>query len=442
MREEAKTGPVGDSVQLLVVVPTRNRADLAIETAKSILRLNHPQLRLVVSDNSTSEHERELMRGASGPLGMEVWRPHTPLPMSEHWNWALLRARADPAASHVSIVTDRMLVRPVALAEMIDILGQFPADVVAYGHDRLDDLREPVRLEINQCTGRVMRLPSSLQATLVAESDESVNLTLPRLLNCVVPKDVLHAVENRFGSMCRGTISPDFAFAFRCLATVPSTLFYDRSVLVHYAMDRSNGASVARGVFSPDHVDFVRELGGAVPMLAAPLPELLTVQNAVVHEYSLVRAGAGWPEVSMPQYLRALRNEVQAMEHGPGRRHAAAVLAAGAARSGGFRRPPSISRLLGLMGDALAPLRTSLAGNPTIRRLWSALTRRGVGGKPRWSHLVEIWPTRQEALSRATIDRYPPHAGPSAIEIAALRHPSLAISHVETRPDASIKSCR
>jgi hypothetical protein len=356
--------------------------------------------------------------------------------MSEHWNWALLRARADPAASHVSIVTDRMLVRAVAFETVIDVIRRFPEDVVAYGHDRLDDLREPVRLEINEWTGRVLRLPSSLQATLVAESDESVNLTLPRLLNCVVPKSVLQAVERAFGSMCRGTISPDFAFAFRCLATVRSTLFYDRSVLVHYAMDRSNGASVARGVPSRDHVDFVGELGGTVPRFAAPIPDLLTVQNAVVHEYSLVRPQAGWPEVSVPQYRRALRKEVQAMEQGPARQRAAALLAAGtAAAPERLRRPPSIDRLLDPIGGGLAPLRGWLAGNPTVRRLWSGLTGRSVGGKARSPHVVETWPSRQQALSNATTDRYRPHAGLSAIETAALRHPSLAISLVEIRSD-------
>lgn len=416
--------------ELLIVVPTRNRAALAIAAADSVLQVGHPKVRLAISDNSTSPEHRAVLRAAAAARHLDFWTPDAPLSMADHWDWALRRARDEPSVSHISFLTDRMLMRSEGLVNLTAIVDRFPNDVVSFGHDRLDDLREPVRLEINQWTGRVVRLPSRLQATLVAESDESVNMTLPRLLNCVVPNHVLDAVSGAFGFLCRGTISPDFAFAFRCLATVPTTLFYDRSVLIHYAMDRSNGASVARGVPSADHVDFVNEVGGKLPLFDSPLPELLTVQNAVVHEYSKVRAATDWPGVSLPEFLRAVRKEVDVMDQGEAKNRAARVLAATLiAAPVGDKPVRRLARLFRLLGDAPAAWNRLLMATAGAQKIWEIVERRGDVTYPRWSSTTEIWPSREQGLLQATTGHHRPHLGLSAIELSARR------SRMSSRPD-------
>jgi hypothetical protein len=160
----------------------------------------------------------------------------------------------------------------------------------------------------------VFRIPSRV---LVERSARAIPLVyLPRLLNCVAPGHVLDAVRARFGSLLL-SISPDFCFAFRCLAVVDEILYWDSSPLLQYGLDRSNGASTARGVASPDNADFLSQVQPGSLNHASPVPELRTVANGVVHEYEVVRrllpAGA-WPEIDRPDYLVSMASEVRQIE--------------------------------------------------------------------------------------------------------------------------------
>ena len=423
--------------KLLVVIPTRNRASLAVTAARSVLTSSLDDVQVVISDNSTLPEASEELLAACGSLELTYWRPPAPLRMDAHWDWAARRASADPSASHVTFLTDRMVVRRQALAGLLRVVRRSPNDVVSYGHDRLDDLRLPVRLERNQWTGRVVRLPSTLSAQLVSEADETVNLTLPRLLNCAVPVQAFRAVEVAFGSVCGGSISPDFAFAFRCLATLPSILFYDRSVLTHYAVDRSNGASVARGVASVDHVDFIGGLGAESLILDAPIPDLLTVHNAVIHEYRTVMRRRGtWPPVALRPYLEVLSKEVEAMEAGPMKRRALGAMHMvehGDPALSALATPSRSKRMLVLLKHPPAGMNRLLVSTRKLRRIWKLVERLGGVTAPRWDPVVATWPTIATGLERAMADDHLPHAGVSAIELSAFRRGAgSVIEHVAT----------
>ena len=77
------------------------------------------------------------------------------------------------------------------------------------------------------------------------------------MLNCIVPRRVFENISARFGNVFT-SIAPDFNFCFRCLDLEDSILFYDKSPLFHYALDRSNGASASRGESTADTDDFKR----------------------------------------------------------------------------------------------------------------------------------------------------------------------------------------
>jgi hypothetical protein len=93
-------------------------------------------------------------------------------------------------------------------------------------------------------------------------------------------------------------------------------LFYDKSCLIHSALDRSNGASFGRGTLSRDSVDFLKSSFEERRLPASPYPEMFTVTNGVIHEYEAARQV--YPEASFPPVdhlglYRRLVREVEAM---------------------------------------------------------------------------------------------------------------------------------
>ncbi|HVF50650.1 MAG TPA: glycosyltransferase, partial [Pyrinomonadaceae bacterium] len=95
----------------VVVIPTRNRAGLAANAARSVLSRPDAGMRVLVSDNSTSEQEASELARLCGEIGdsrLRLVRPPEPLAMSAHWNWAMRQA-LEYDASHFTFLTDRML---------------------------------------------------------------------------------------------------------------------------------------------------------------------------------------------------------------------------------------------------------------------------------------------------------------------------------------------
>jgi hypothetical protein len=292
-------------IRTLVVVPTRNRARLARAAITSAL----PQIsdgHILVSDNSTEPAEVEdLARFSAGldPATVTYVRPPRPLSMTAHWQWALERGLQLPGLTHVLYLTDRMVFKQGALRGLLELAGQHPDRVISYNHDRIDDYRRPVRLEQRDWTGSLFEVPSLHLLNLSAGA--VVPPCLPRMLNCIAPVETLAQLERRFHSVF-ASVSPDYAFAYRLLATVDGVQYYDASPLIHYALDRSNGASLARGIASKDSLDFIANVENATTNAAAPVPAFRTATNPIFHEYGVVRAevgGARLPQVDRFQYL-------------------------------------------------------------------------------------------------------------------------------------------
>src|SRR5689334_22758358 len=89
-RASLANGPEGQgyhsgAMNTVVVVPTRNRADLAAESIASVLAEDDPRLTVLVSDNSTDPDEAERLRSWCSERDEDrvlYVRPEEPLPMS------------------------------------------------------------------------------------------------------------------------------------------------------------------------------------------------------------------------------------------------------------------------------------------------------------------------------------------------------------------------
>lgn len=375
---------------VVIVVPTRNRARLAECAVDSALGQQAPNVHVLVSDNSTEPHERDRLAAYCSALKTDAVTyvaPPAPLSMSAHWQWALERA-FELDATHYAYLTDRTVFKPGGLAPVLSAGASHPDRVIAYNHDMVDDWADPVRLHLNEWSGGLLELDSSEVLDLCSRA--VVGNYLPRMLNCLVPRPVLDRVADRCSTVF-DSISPDFCFAFRCLATTDSFLYYDRSILVHHAVYRSQGWSYSRGIESADTLDFGSELGGVQRHFAAPIPELHGTINAIMHEYCYVRNELGPARlraVDRARYLSSVGIELAQVENEAIRSSMRSTLVAA-----GWRPPGRYTRLRAFIArQRTTPLnvarrltkrlvvRTSarLFGSRATAPFWSRLARRSL----------------------------------------------------------------
>src|SRR5258708_2355163 len=275
---------VDEYQSLLVVIPTRNRAQLAIGAIQSVLSQNAGNVRVLVSDNSTIPEEVASLSLFCERLKDERLRylaAPTDLPMSPHWDWAIKQALQSDA-THFTVLTDRMVFRPGELRPMIEHVKQHPGNVLSYKHDKVIDYQRPVKLALQCWTGELFELRAERLLALTAQC--LMHESLPRMLNCVVPRSLFERIETQFGTIF-GSVAPDFNFCYKALALEDSILFFDKAILIHRALDRSNGETLASGFRVRDHADFLNSIRFEQVNFVTPVPQIRTRFNFIANEY-------------------------------------------------------------------------------------------------------------------------------------------------------------
>ena len=315
---------------LAIVIPTRNRAQLAIDACNSLLNQSGSPFEVFVSDNSTEPDQIRRLAdycAAADRDRLTYLRPPEPLPQPTHWDWALGEALRRSHATHFTIHYDRRITKPGHLALLDEVLTRFPDTVVTWTVDQI--LREGARSTVWQTpwTGAVYltRTARVVEMTYQATIRE-MGQAFPLLSNCAVPRATLLSVRERFGDICDSG-GPDSCFTYRFCATHEHYLHFDRPLGIVYASHRSTGIGYLRGA-GGDFDDFVQSWRGRPWMDAAPIPGLNLGMNLMFHEYELVRRATNHPAFKPIQkegYLRDLSRGLEWVE-GPRRVELQAIL--------------------------------------------------------------------------------------------------------------------
>lgn len=332
---------------------------------------------VLVSDNSTDPVARDAVRAfceACDGGRVQYVRPPEPLSMPEHWEWALKTAMASSSASHFAYLTDRMAFKDQELAPLVSMARRLPDKLLSYNHDAVDDREAPTSLQLFAWTGKLFEVDSA--HLLYLSSRGVIRPPLPRMLNCIVPREVFDQIAGRFGAVF-GSISPDFCFTYRCLDTVDSIVYYDKPILIQHAISRSQGASYARGHDSLDRVDLAAQLGTTEMNYAAPIRQFQTIRNAIFHEYCFVKAESEserFPEMDPRAYMAAILEDSSQIENPELRRDMLAVL-----RDNGWVGAPRAryDAVLTLIGAMLK----TWSGGRTLGRTAMQVVRRLVTGR-------------------------------------------------------------
>jgi len=301
------------AAELTVIIPTRNRAELAMRAVQSVLgQIGNSATRIVLSDNSTEPAQSSMLEKFASDINNKHFaliRPDKSLAMTAHWSWAFDQVMRESGTSHLTILTDRMLFRPGALHSILEIVEKYPSQVISYTYDRIDDFATPVVYRPLPRSGHLLRIDSAHLLQMSARMD--FPSCLPRMLNSVAPRATLERMRERFGSVF-SSVAPDFCYCYRCLELEESIVYYDRSILLNHAQDRSNGAAASRGVSSKDNRDFLLNVAKNELNAYTPIPKIITVGNAVVNEYTFVAKESGspkFPPIAKEYYLDHLAKE-------------------------------------------------------------------------------------------------------------------------------------
>jgi hypothetical protein len=298
------------------IIPTRDRADLAIKAVQSVLEQPGCEVKLMVSDNSTEASQTEQLRDYCNELRDErlrYVRPPQPLAMPAHWDWAIGEALNSYDANHFFFLSDRMMFKQGALRELLNVARQHPDKLISYNHDRIVDDQWPIRIEQNLYSGDLLEIPTLRLSWLYSQA--MFHHAFPRMVNCLVPRRIINLIKHRFGNVF-SSISPDFLFCCRCIEALETILYYDKPLIFHYALERSNGASISRGELTRASADFRDNLPveEARRNYATPIPELNTCANAIYNEYLIAKnetQSSRFYEIDVEKYLRVNAEEIK-----------------------------------------------------------------------------------------------------------------------------------
>ncbi len=302
-----------DYKNLLIVIPTRNRAELAINAINSVLSQENCELELIVSDNSTDEAEVSRLADyvhQSDDKRLRYIRPPKILPMTEHWNWAMQQALEISQSNHITFLTDRLLFAKNCLQNLQSILTKYPAKIVSYTFDSIEDSKTPVSLSQVRYTGKLFEIESASVLKLYAEMERIQ--ALPKMLNSVAPRELMTKIFEKYGNYFF-SISPDYNLAFRSLDLEESILYYDRPLLISYGNNRSNGWNVLQGNFNQDALDFIKNLSSTEICFDSPVKAIWVLPNAIIHEYCCAKPHAvsdKFSEINQKKYLLSLVENV------------------------------------------------------------------------------------------------------------------------------------
>lgn len=302
----------------VVVIPTRNRAPLAKNAIRSVLEQEVANVHVLVSDNSVDETQKDDLARFIASIDdprLRYVRPPQSLSMTAHWQWVIQEALSSYEASHFLYLTDRMMFRPRGLEEVLDRVSVYSNKVISYNHDRILDEHLPIRIEQYPNTGKLLELKTLRLSYLYSRG--IFPHCFPRMLNCVVPRSLLVRIQERWGNVF-DSVAPDFNFCCRCLEMEDSILYYDKAPIFHYAIDRSNGFSEARGKLTPDYRDFTAQITaqGVIRNSATPIPKLATVINAVYQEYIALKEETNSPrffDIDLQRYLEVNAQDLELM---------------------------------------------------------------------------------------------------------------------------------
>ena len=248
---------MSDEPTFSIVLPTKDRPELASRAVKSALAQTRGDFEVVVADNGENP-----LRPDSAWMDDPRVRIHRTggLIMCDNWQAAFQQARG----KYVCLIEDKMALTPESLQMAYDAIEHDHLDVLIYSigtnnsATRIED--KPIRI---YPIDREELFDAVAQCCL-----DHYSKIGPRTLNCVFRRSYAEEVSRRSGRLFR-PMSPDYSCGAQLLAG-PGKLAYTPGHLAMFLPGPSLGNAYASGGEGAQLAE--REFGGSIQNLVADLP--------------------------------------------------------------------------------------------------------------------------------------------------------------------------
>lgn len=232
-----------------IVMPTRDRSDLLAHALTTATAQTHADVEIVVSDNASSDHTREVAHATGDPRVRYV-RSDTVLDQPDSWEFAVDHARGE----WVTILGDDDGMVPSLLHRADRVIDDRDPRVVAwneatYTHEafpppHLEPGGENV-LTIHPMSGEVREQPCGVQLRRFMSRREVP--PVPGLVNALFHRSVLDRIRDRVGRLFPAP-DPAVAVITAVLALEPSYTVIDLPL----GVKGLSGATISIGLFHAD----------------------------------------------------------------------------------------------------------------------------------------------------------------------------------------------
>lgn len=276
------------SPRFSIVLPTKNRPQLAAIAVDSVLRQTFPDFEVVVVDNNEDDRTATALADVRDPRFRRVATGG--LSMPDNWEEAVAAASGD----YVCILEDKQVLKRDALARIEEAVAGRQVESVRWQTDALVDVGLGKRLRRGR---RIVERPTEMACgeilrTFAASSYGISKRLLPLGHFSAVHRSLLERIrESPLGRVCPPR-SPDYTLAFGQLALGESVLLMPDSLVAFSTVAVSNGANARRKQGGADAM--ARELGRAAEEAYDLVPiKAITVANGIYNDFLHMRDALG-----------------------------------------------------------------------------------------------------------------------------------------------------
>jgi len=273
-----------------IVVPTRNRPEYVCYALESLLRQTNSEFEVIVSDNHTGRPCKAVFdRLADRRFRYVV--PPAPMAMHDHWEFAVNQAAGD----FVTVLIDKTVLRPTAIAHLLGGIAAQPADAYSWWNEGYDLLEEeagnigPGRYVSVYSLSRTREINTRKEIERrftfdVKRGREGKNYYYGKICFGAYSRQLLQRIRETFGRVFTA-ISPDYTSMIAALAVADRVIDLGRPLLISMNTRVSNGMLCATQ--SEKAIGFLREIDPTLRIVdRLPISGLyMSVHNLVAYDY-------------------------------------------------------------------------------------------------------------------------------------------------------------
>lgn len=308
-----------------IVIPTQNRSRMLAVVVRHAMQPDHEHFEVIVSDNSTTEEQRQLNAQALseyiGHSNFRIVYPPQILSAPEHFEFALNSATGD----YVAFLTDKMVILPGLLPKVEAVIADTGAEIVnwAYAPYTIDDLDIPdgpgTLIEDNDLVKKQYEIFDPIEAlkfkagcTVPRNQQSTRDYALGKIIFGVYSKELIRRILAHSGTLFGGA-THDYSAMIQALSMAGTCVMLNAYgvIFISLPMNKSLGsltANDAQGALK--YFEAFTEGDSIIANLL--VPGLYASQhNMVAYDYKKFLPMYGHSEMfSVRNWLRAIYDDL------------------------------------------------------------------------------------------------------------------------------------